>query len=134
MLDTPLRQLELSVRAFNCLKNEGFNTIGDVLKCDEPELLRIPNFGRKSLNEFNELVAPFGLRVVPKTKRHLALSTSSDVFEAIKVRALANNRSVEAEAASILVEALGATTTKPDIFSRLNLLERAVFGDSQEGA
>jgi hypothetical protein len=56
-------QLELSVRTYNCLKNEGIRLIGQFAKMDEDELLRIPNFGRKSLNELKEILAQNGLHL-----------------------------------------------------------------------
>lgn len=51
--DTPISQLGLSVRTSNCIANniEGINTVGDLIKKSHSELLRIGNFGRKSLNE-----------------------------------------------------------------------------------
>ena len=44
-------ELELSVRSANCLKNDNIVYIGDLIQKTEPEMLRTPNFGRKSLNE-----------------------------------------------------------------------------------
>lgn len=57
-----IEQLELSVRTFNCLKNEGIRVIGEFAQKDEADLLRIPNFGRKSLNELKEILAQIGLQ------------------------------------------------------------------------
>jgi hypothetical protein len=53
--------LVLSVRSFNCLKNEGINYIGELVQKSEAEMLRTPNFGRKSLNEIREVLAQDGL-------------------------------------------------------------------------
>ena len=44
-------ELELSVRSMNCLKNDNIIYIGDLVQKSESEMLRTPNFGRKSLNE-----------------------------------------------------------------------------------
>ena len=49
-------ELELSVRSMNCLKNDNIIYIGDLLKKSEGEMLRTPNFGRKSLNEIKEVL------------------------------------------------------------------------------
>ena len=51
MLRTPIERLQLSPRTHNCLKRAQINTVGDVLKMSEGELLKIRNFGGKSLQE-----------------------------------------------------------------------------------
>lgn len=53
--------LELSVRSMNCLKNDNIVYIGDLVTKTESEMLRTPNFGRKSLNEIKEVLAQMGL-------------------------------------------------------------------------
>src|SRR5690606_9526305 len=50
-------ELELSVRSANCLKNDNIVYIGDLIQKTEGEMLRTPNFGRKSLNEIKEVLA-----------------------------------------------------------------------------
>jgi DNA-directed RNA polymerase subunit alpha len=54
-------ELELSVRSANCLKNDNIVYIGDLVQKSEQEMLRTPNFGRKSLNEIKEVLATMGL-------------------------------------------------------------------------
>ena len=54
-------ELELSVRSANCLKNDNIVYIGDLIQKTEAEMLRTPNFGRKSLNEIKEVLATMGL-------------------------------------------------------------------------
>jgi DNA-directed RNA polymerase subunit alpha len=54
--------LELSVRSANCLKNENIVYLGDLVIKSEAEMLRTPNFGRKSLNEIKEILNSFGLK------------------------------------------------------------------------
>ena len=56
-------ELELSVRSANCLKNDNIVYIGDLIQKTEAEMLRTPNFGRKSLNEIKEVLASMGLRL-----------------------------------------------------------------------
>src|SRR3569832_2394008 len=57
----PVDDLELTVRAANCLKAENIYYIGDLLQRTENELLKTPNLGRKSLNEIKEVLASRGL-------------------------------------------------------------------------
>lgn len=54
-------ELELSVRSANCLKNDNIVYIGDLVLKTESEMLRTPNFGRKSLNEIKEVLTTMGL-------------------------------------------------------------------------
>ena len=54
-------ELELSVRSMNCLKNYNKIYIGDLVQKTEPEMLRTPNFGRKSLNEIKEVLNSMSL-------------------------------------------------------------------------
>jgi DNA-directed RNA polymerase subunit alpha len=54
-------ELELSVRSANCLKNDNIVYIGDLVQKSEQEMLRTPNFGRKSLNEIKEVLTVMGL-------------------------------------------------------------------------
>jgi DNA-directed RNA polymerase subunit alpha len=56
-------ELELSVRSANCLKNDNIIYIGDLVQKTEAEMLRTPNFGRKSLNEIKEVLSSMGLRL-----------------------------------------------------------------------
>ena len=56
-------ELELSVRSANCLKNDNIVYIGDLIQKSEAEMLRTPNFGRKSLNEIKEVLAAMGLHL-----------------------------------------------------------------------
>jgi DNA-directed RNA polymerase subunit alpha len=52
--DAPIEDLELSVRAYNCLKRSGITRVGQVLEMSEDDLLAVWNFGRKSLDELRE--------------------------------------------------------------------------------
>ena len=56
-------ELELSVRSANCLKNDNIIYIGDLVLKSEFEMLRTPNFGRKSLNEIKEVLSQMGLHL-----------------------------------------------------------------------
>jgi len=56
-------ELELSVRSANCLKNDNIIYIGDLIQKSEQDMLRTPNFGRKSLNEIKEVLTQMGLHL-----------------------------------------------------------------------
>ncbi len=56
-------ELELSVRSANCLKNDNIVYIGDLVQKTEAEMLRTPNFGRKSLNEIKEVLSAMSLHL-----------------------------------------------------------------------
>lgn len=56
-------ELELSVRSANCLKNDNIVYIGDLVQKSESDMLRTPNFGRKSLNEIKEVLTNMGLHL-----------------------------------------------------------------------
>jgi len=56
-------ELELSVRSANCLKNDNIIYIGDLVQKSETDMLRTPNFGRKSLNEIKEVLGQMGLHL-----------------------------------------------------------------------
>jgi DNA-directed RNA polymerase subunit alpha len=61
MDDVLIEELELGVRSYNCLKREGIQTVGDLVTKTEAELLNIPNFGKKSIDEVNDKLAERGL-------------------------------------------------------------------------
>lgn len=60
-LSRSVNELELSVRAANCLKNANIKTIADLVQKSEGEMLRTKNFGKKSLNEIKEILSEMGL-------------------------------------------------------------------------
>ncbi len=61
LLKTPLTDLDLSVRAFNCLRAAEIKTLGDLVQYDIADLLKFRNFGKKSLTELEDLVRDKGL-------------------------------------------------------------------------
>jgi len=58
--NTPIEDLQLSVRAYNCLKRSGLMTVGQVLEKSEDELLGLRNFGRKSYDELRDRLIELG--------------------------------------------------------------------------
>ncbi|MBI2863445.1 MAG: DNA-directed RNA polymerase subunit alpha [Chloroflexi bacterium] len=58
--DVPIEDLDLSVRAYNCLKRSGISKVGQVLEMSEEDLLSVRNFGRKSLEELRERLVSRG--------------------------------------------------------------------------
>jgi DNA-directed RNA polymerase subunit alpha len=65
LYEVPIEDLELSVRAFNCLKRAGITKVGQVLEMSETELLTVRNFGQKSLDELRQRLVARGYIVAP---------------------------------------------------------------------
>jgi DNA-directed RNA polymerase subunit alpha len=63
-----VNELELSVRAANCLKNANIKTIADLVQKTETEMLKTKNFGKKSLNEIKEILTEMGLSLGMKVE------------------------------------------------------------------
>jgi DNA-directed RNA polymerase subunit alpha len=61
--DIMIEELELGVRSYNCLKREGVETVGDLISRSEAELLSVPNFGKKSIEEVRERLAERGYKL-----------------------------------------------------------------------
>lgn len=59
--DILIEELEIGVRSYNCLKREGIQTVGDLINRSEAELMNIPNFGKKSIEEVKENLDKLGL-------------------------------------------------------------------------
>jgi DNA-directed RNA polymerase subunit alpha len=62
-LNMSLAELELSVRATNCLESENINTVRDLVQRSEDQLLEVRNFGETTLTEVREKLADIGLRL-----------------------------------------------------------------------
>ena len=61
-LETSIEDLDFSVRAYNCLKRAGVNTLGDLTAKSEVEMMKIRNLGKKSLKEVIDKIKDMGLR------------------------------------------------------------------------
>ena len=70
LLKTKLVDLDLSVRALNCLKAAEVETLGDLVKYNKTDLLKFRNFGKKSLTELSELLTSMGLNFGMDTSRY----------------------------------------------------------------
>lgn len=71
ILQMNIDELELSVRSHNCLRAANIKTIADLVRREEPELLKFRNFGRKSLAELSEIVEQFGLTFGMDVEKYL---------------------------------------------------------------
>lgn len=81
ILNTPVDELELSVRAHNCLKAANIKSLGELVELQEQELLKFRNFGRKSLTELTEVVHQYGLEFGMSVEKYLKEDTSKTVSE-----------------------------------------------------
>jgi len=77
LLKTSIEDLNLSVRAYNCLKSANINSIGELVSKDESELLKFRNFGRKSLAELVEVVEEKNLQFGMDVSKYLDKSKNS---------------------------------------------------------
>jgi DNA-directed RNA polymerase subunit alpha len=71
LLKTSIEDLNLSVRAYNCLKSANINSIGELVSKNESELLKFRNFGRKSLSELNEVIEEKNLQFGMDVSKYL---------------------------------------------------------------
>lgn len=101
LVDTPLSDFELSVRSRNCLKQMQINTLGDLLRISEPELLAFKNFGETSLNEIKAMLSQRGLVI-----GQLAASTI-DPFEPLRQASYADPAAASADPA-VLSQPVGS--------------------------
>lgn len=61
MLEMTIEELDLSVRSYNCLKRAGINTVQELTNKSEPEMIKVRNLGRKSLEEVKSKLSDLGL-------------------------------------------------------------------------
>lgn len=67
LLETPIEELQLSVRSLNCLKRAGIRTIGELLTYSEEDVMKLKNFGQKSLDEIKDKLVERNLSLQPST-------------------------------------------------------------------
>jgi DNA-directed RNA polymerase subunit alpha len=84
VLDTPVTDFELSVRARNCLKKMQIRTLGDLLKITEAELLSYKNFGEQSLVEIKAMLSQKGLRLGQGLEAGTRGGIRKDILEELK--------------------------------------------------
>ncbi|MFP4429697.1 MAG: DNA-directed RNA polymerase subunit alpha [Spirochaetaceae bacterium] len=89
LLDTPVEELELSVRSSNCLKNANIRSIGDLTSRTEEDIAKTRNFGKKSLQEIKEKLHEWNLS--------LGMTDYSQLKNALRVRQEAEEEKGEAE-------------------------------------
>lgn len=78
ILGTPVEELELSVRASNCLNNSKIKTIGELIKMREEELMQMKNFGKKSADELKEKLKQYGLWLGMKDEDLKSIKTGKE--------------------------------------------------------
>ncbi len=89
LLDTPVEELELSVRSSNCLRNANIKTIGDLTRRTEEEIAKTRNFGKKSLQEIKEKLRlrnlSLGIKDFSALKKALAITEEQESVQEEKV-------------------------------------------------
>jgi DNA-directed RNA polymerase subunit alpha len=81
LLRKPVDDLELSVRSANCLKEAKIRTVAELVSRDQTEMLQFKNFGKKSLNELNEILARHGLSFGFDVERYLGAEARRKLVE-----------------------------------------------------
>lgn len=81
VLMMPIEDLEISVRAYNCLKANNIKTLGDVVSKTENELLKLKNFGKKSLKELESIVHQYGLEFGLNVGKYLKTEKSNRTYD-----------------------------------------------------
>lgn len=107
-LDTPLEEIDLSVRTRHYLLSKGIRTLREASQWREHDLLRIDNFGRKSLNELKQLIAAHGGAITggaPKFRK-ISVDVETAVYQALLLKASHRSTSIELEARRILTLAV----------------------------
>ena len=66
LLETPIEELEFSVRSYNCLKRAGIHTVADIVSKTEQDMIKVRNLGKKSLEEVMNKIADLGLEFKSK--------------------------------------------------------------------
>ena len=66
LLETPIEELEFSVRSYNCLKRAGIHTVADIVNKTEQDMMKVRNLGKKSLDEVNKKMSDLGLEFKKK--------------------------------------------------------------------
>lgn len=66
LLETPIEELEFSVRSYNCLKRAGIHTVADIVNKSEQDMIKVRNLGKKSLDEVINKIAELGLEFKSK--------------------------------------------------------------------
>jgi hypothetical protein len=95
VLATKIFNVEFDMRGFNCMRAEGIETLGDLIKYSERDLMKVPNMGRKSIKRIQEVLASMNLTLKgppPKSKipPHLKSSPDRKTFHSDKLTAYAN--------------------------------------------
>jgi DNA-directed RNA polymerase subunit alpha len=114
LLDTPVEELELSVRSSNCLRNENIRTIGDLTRRTEDEIAKTRNFGRKSLDEIKKRLEERGLQLgmsdYSAVRQRLASAESVDADQ----DDVAEAEAVGGTEATVSADAVSADTVSAD--------------------
>ena len=95
ILDVPIEELDLSVRAYNCIKRAGINTLSDLVNKTEEEYMKVRNLGKKAYDEIIEKIKSLGLSLDEKSK------IFTNRFTTIKIKYNNNSMIYKTELTSI---------------------------------
>lgn len=129
LLDVPIGELQLSMRTTNCFRNEGIENLRQALALGADELMRIPNFGRKSVNEINDILSLHGVAKITGSRlRYFSIRLPEHVFAALERQARSNDRTTEGEACVVISTVMGEPPPAASLPERVAKLEAAMAG------
>ena len=124
VLKMEIKKAPVSWRAKNLLVYDGLKIIADIYNYTEENLLRIPNFGQKSINEWNNFLQNNGLEKIKSTRqKYVAIQIPIETYEKVKEIAKLNERSTELEIISILSTSVQSIKTPKSLAARVDKIE-----------
>lgn len=124
VLKMEIKKAPVSWRAKNLLEYDGLKIIADIYNYTEENLLRIPNFGQKSINEWNNFLQNNGLEKIKSTRqKYVAIQIPRETYEKVKEIAKLNERSTELEIISILSTSVQSIKVPKSLASRVGKIE-----------
>lgn len=124
VLKIEIKKAPVSWRAKKPLEYDGLKIIADIYNYTEEDLLRIPNFGEKSINEWNNFLQNQGLEKIKSTRpKYVSIQIPIETYKKVKETAKLNERSTELEIISILSTAVQSIKVPKSLANRVDKIE-----------
>lgn len=127
-LQSSIDYADVSVRAFNPIKNLGILYIDEIYDYTQEELLRLPNFGRKSLNEWNDFLQRHGFNKIKHSfAKFVSIKIPLSDYEKLASIAKKNDRSPDAEILAILAKHVEGINQPLGLAERVDKIEKMLL-------